>query len=203
MMSRFRVAGAVALVALAAACDGSAPTQPSAATKVKSGSDEVVSLGASASLGCPGATVQIRGVIAAVGQINGTFGPGDKFWSRSTSTLFNCGNKYFEDYLLIVPAGKTTSVDMYGRAGGRPTTWLNDAYIYLYDFATRTYVDRNDDGGIGYNSYLVIDNRESTTAKRFVLRVTAFDDADPEANEGVGRWQVVVSTPARYLEEED
>lgn len=193
-MARFGLTGAVLLVALAAACDGSAPTQPSAPTKVKSGSDEVVSLGASASLGCPGATVQIRGVVAAVGQLNGTFGPGDKFWSRNTSSLFNCGNKYFEDYLLIVPAGRTTSIDMFGESS-RGAGWLDDTYLYLYDFSTRTYIDRDDDDGRGTDSYLFIDNRGSATARRFILRVTAFNDGDE--SDGVGRWQVVVNTPAR------
>lgn len=194
-MARLQLSGVALLVAFAAACDGSAPTQPTAPAKQKSESEEIVSLGASASLGCPGSTVQIRGVVAAVGQLNGTFGPGDKFWSRGTSSLFNCGDYYFEDYLIIVPAGKTTGIDMFGKPT-RGAGWLDDPYLYLYDFTTRTYIDRDDDSGVGVNSYLVIDNRGSSSAKRFILRVTSYDDLG-EDGEGSGRWQVVITTPAR------
>jgi hypothetical protein len=178
------------LAGLAAGCD-SAPSQP------ESSDQKAPRLVSASILGCAGSTVQIRQVFAANTRWVSSLGAGDKYWDRDSENMFSCGDYQFEDFMLIVPAGRSASIELWGGechyddeeeyTGPK----LYDPYLYLFDFTTKELIDSDDDGGCGFNSYLIADNSEGSTARRYFIRATEYD---PEYR---GQYMLVIYVPAR------
>lgn len=178
MMSRLGLSGAMLLVAFAAACDGSSPTQPEAEPAAKKVDTPDVNLAA----GCAGSTVQIRQVFSGNTRWPTTLNSGDKYWNAGNN-MFSCGSYLFEDYMLIVPARRTVGVELWGgndndsACSRSPAGKLGDPYLYIFDYETKALVASDDDAGCGFNSYLSLPN-DTAAGKRYIVRVTTYGERE-------------------------
>jgi len=203
VMARHGIAGTLLLVAFVTAC-GSESTAPAPASNSRTKGPDVPPV--SAVVGSPGSTLQLRQVFAGTATWVGVLEGNDKLWGRSTD-IWNPGSHLFEDFMVIVPAGRSTSIEMWGGSQDADCEvytpgWLPDTYLYVFDFETKAYVTRNDDAFNCVSSFIVLHN-ESNVGKRYILRATSYRsyapgeiDEDSGITEGTGRYRLWIRTPA-------
>lgn len=121
----------------------------------------------------------------------------DPTWDRDSDDYFATPGTYpFDDYYVFIPPHTQVAIEVIGEDCDAGYTH-EDNYLHLFEL-DGTYIDSDDDGGCGNDSYLEYSN-PTGSQMAIIARASSYDD--PPGSRTYGTYHIVVTNIGAALRE--